>query len=81
MSTYSENKILLGSFLADVSEWMRDECKCNDTDTKHGISNTIHSRYGGILTSMIGSLTMSSYCLTTLYSDDIDLFFIHSMLY
>ena len=32
VTTYSENKLLLESFLVHISEWMRDECRCNDTD-------------------------------------------------
>ena len=32
VTTHSENKLLVESFLRHICEWMRDECKRNDTD-------------------------------------------------
>ena len=45
VTTYSENKLLLESFLVHISEWMRDECRCNDTDIINKRYNNISSKY------------------------------------
>ena len=45
VTTYSENKLLLESFLEHISEWMRDECRCNDTDIINERYNNISSKY------------------------------------
>ena len=45
VTTYFENKLLLQLFLVHISEWMRDECRCNDTDIINERYNNISSNY------------------------------------
>ena len=45
VTTYSENRLLLESFLVHISEWMRDECRCSDTDITNERYSNISSKH------------------------------------